>query len=161
QLAMHGTLEATEVRLVSSDGGKVVFDVQARPKEGVYLTWPHKLTFFFGAVPTNIEQPIGPVVFRVEDWLVGWVGAAVTILLSAIITAFFIPNMLRKGSIDLLLAKPIHRTTLLIYKFVGGLSFMFINTVFVVVGLWIVIGLRSGLWNTSFLLMIFIFTYQF
>src|SRR5262249_19296619 len=108
QLAMHGTLEATEVRLVSSDGGKVVFDVQARPKEGVYLTWPHKLTFFFGAVPTNIEQPIGPVVFRVEDWLVGWVGAAVAILLSAIITAFFIPNMLRKGSIDLLLAKPIH-----------------------------------------------------
>jgi ABC-type transport system involved in multi-copper enzyme maturation permease subunit len=69
--------------------------------------------------------------------------------------------MLRKGTIDLLLAKPVHRTTLLIYKFIGGLSFMFVNTVFVVVGIWVAIGLRSGLWAPSFLLMIFIFTFQF
>jgi ABC-type transport system involved in multi-copper enzyme maturation permease subunit len=82
-------------------------------------------------------------------------------LLSTIVTAFFIPNMLRKGTIDLLLVKPIHRWTLFIYKFIGGLSFMFINTVVVVVGIWLVMGLRSHLWGTNFLLTIFIWTFEF
>lgn len=161
QFAAYGSLEATKATFSSPAAGKAVFDVEAQPKEGVFLTWPHKLTFLFGAVPTEIEIPIGPLVFQVEDTLVGSIGAAVAMLLSTVITAFFIPNMLRKGTIDLLIAKPVHRTTLLIYKFIGGLSFMFVNTVFVVVGIWVVIGLRSGLWAPSFLLMIFIFTFQF
>jgi ABC-type transport system involved in multi-copper enzyme maturation permease subunit len=61
----------------------------------------------------------------------------------------------------LLLAKPIHRTVLLIYKFIGGLTFMFLNTAFIVVGIWIVLGLRSGLWAPSFLLIIFVLTFEF
>jgi ABC-type transport system involved in multi-copper enzyme maturation permease subunit len=97
----------------------------------------------------------------VEDTLVGAIGAGITMLLSTVITAFFIPNMLRKGAIDLLLAKPIHRSVLLIYKFIGGLSFMFLNTAFVVVGMWLVLGLRSGLWAPNFLLIIFILTFEF
>jgi ABC-type transport system involved in multi-copper enzyme maturation permease subunit len=85
----------------------------------------------------------------------------VALLVCTIITASFIPNLLRKGSVDLLISKPIHRTSLLLYKYVGGLSFMFLNTVFVVIGIWLVLGLRSNLWAPAFLLSIVILTFQF
>ena len=35
---------------------------------------------------------------------------AIALLIGVIITAFFIPNMLRKGSVDLIISKPIGRT---------------------------------------------------
>src|SRR5262249_22644763 len=135
--------------------------VESRARPETFRTWPHTLTYLFGAIPTQSETPIGTLVYSVEESLVGSVGAGITMLLSAIITAFFIPNMLRKGTIDLLLSKPIHRTVLLVYKFIGGLSFMFLNTVIIVVGIWVVLGLRSGIWAPGFLLIIFILTFEF
>ena len=149
------TLESAdpgEVRLaVSSHGSKVT-----RPAD-----WPHEPTLFF-ALPIRIwHAPVGNFVHFWEDTLVNTIGAAVTLLISAVITAFFIPNMLRKGTVDLLLVKPIHRTTLLIYKYIGGLAFMFLNTTFVVVGIWVILGLRTGLWGTGFLACIPVLTFQF
>ena len=61
-----------------------------------------------------------------------------------VLTAFFVPNMLRKGTVDMLLVKPIHRTTLLLYKYVGGLTFVFLNALVAVGGVYVVIGLRTG-----------------
>ena len=60
----------------------------------------------------------------------------VPLLYGVIITGFFIPNMLRKGTLDLLLVKPISRWTLLLYKYVGGLSFIFLNAAVAVIGIW-------------------------
>ena len=37
------------------------------------------------------------------------IGAWVALLTGVIITSFFVPNMLRKGTVDLLLVKPIQR----------------------------------------------------
>ncbi len=69
--------------------------------------------------------------------------------------------MLRKGTIDFLIAKPIPRWLLLAYKYVGGLLFMFLTTLVVVGGIWAVLGLRSGIWAPGFLLTIFVLTFQF
>jgi ABC-type transport system involved in multi-copper enzyme maturation permease subunit len=80
---------------------------------------------------------------------------------SVVITAFFIPNMQRKGTIDLLLVKPIHRTTLLIYKYIGGLSFIFLNTTVAVVGVWLMFSIRSGVWAPGFLVSIPVITFFF
>jgi hypothetical protein len=161
QLAAHGTLETTRVQVESEKDDQVRFLVEVKPKEGTYLSWPHQLSFFFGALPTQFELPIGTMVYAIEASVVGEYGAGIAMLISTIITAFFIPNMLRKGTVDLLLVKPIHRTTLLIYKFIGGLSFMFLNTTVIVLGVWIVMGLRSRLWAPNFLLVIFILTFEF
>jgi ABC-type transport system involved in multi-copper enzyme maturation permease subunit len=59
------------------------------------------------------------------------------------------------------LAKPIHRATLLIYKYIGGMTFIFLNTTVLIVGLWLILGLRGGIWAPSFLLMIFVLTFEF
>src|SRR5262249_54409021 len=146
QLAAHGTLETTHVQLQQRDGKEYRFAVEAKGRPETYRTWPHTLSYLFGAIKTQSEASIGISVYGVEASLIGTYGAAIAMLVATIVTAFFIPNMLHKGSIDLLLAKPVRRTVLLIYKFIGGLTFMFVNTVVIVVGIWFVLGLRSGIW---------------
>ncbi len=123
--------------------------------------WPHEPVVLFGIPITFWHDPVGEFVRQIESNLVGFFGGAIALLLSAIITAFFIPNMLRKGTVDLLVVKPIHRTTLLFYKYIGGLVFIFLNTSFMVVGIWVVVGLRTGMWGPGFLASIFIITFQF
>jgi ABC-type transport system involved in multi-copper enzyme maturation permease subunit len=124
--------------------------------------WKHEPSLFFGGLPMSIFQgALGGIVYGIEDWLVNGFGAWVAILVGIVITAFFIPNMLRKGTLDLLLVKPMHRTTLLIFKYLGGLSFMFLNTAFAVGGIWLVLGLRSGIWAPGFLMTILVITFCF
>jgi ABC-type transport system involved in multi-copper enzyme maturation permease subunit len=126
--------------------------------------WPHTVSFLFGAVPLKkVFRPtsIGQVIYIIPNNLVNGIGAGIAIILGVIITSFFIPNMLRKGSIDLMLAKPLHRSTLLVYKYVGGMSFMFIFAAVTVGSVWVVLGIRSGMWNPKFLLLIPLLTFAF
>ena len=124
--------------------------------------WPHEPRIGFGLVPLHwLTIPLNAQLLVVTDWIVGWIGAGLTLLLSIIVTAFFIPNMLRKGTVDMLISKPMHRTTLLLYKFIGGLTFMVINTVVIIGGLYLALGVRTGVWMSGLLLCIGVFTFQF
>jgi ABC-type transport system involved in multi-copper enzyme maturation permease subunit len=158
--------EVTRVELAKSGNQNVVaFEVYTRPTRSTLRIWPHEPGLLFGYWTfSGLSWPIsslGYQLWMIEDRLVDGLGAWIAIMVSIIITAFFVPNMLRKGTIDLLLVKPIHRTTLLVYKFVGGLAFIFLNTSFVVLGIWLVLGLRSGVWATGFLWSIPILTFFF
>lgn len=141
----------------------VYFELQTHPTGVTRLLWPHEPSFLFGAfpIPGLKEVPLGLQLYVIEDTIINGFGAWLAILLSIVITSFFIPNMLRKGTVDLLLVKPLRRVTLLVYKYVGGLTFIFLNTVFAVGGMWLAIGLRSGVWAAGFLLTILVITYFF
>lgn|SRR5262245_56166628 len=149
-----------------SAGDPLVYRYEVRT-EGTKIKdrreWVHAPALLFGLVPLPffLHAPLANEVDFIADKMIGWFGAAVMMLLSVIITASFIPNMLYKGTIDLLLAKPIHRPLLLIYKFIGGLAFMFLNTVVIMVGLWFVLGLQTHIWINGLLLCVFVFTFQF
>jgi ABC-type transport system involved in multi-copper enzyme maturation permease subunit len=82
-------------------------------------------------------------------------------LAGVIDTAGFIPNMLRKGAIDLLLTKPMSRPLILIFKYLGGMLFVFLLTTFTVGGVWVAIGLRTGVWAPGLLYCIFGVTFYF
>jgi ABC-type transport system involved in multi-copper enzyme maturation permease subunit len=162
QLAAYGTLETTSVRMQPPEEGKDIrFEVEAKARAETFRTWPHRVSYGYGAYTSQSDTPIGNLVYALEDGLIGSFGAGVTMLVASVVTAFFIPNMLRKGTVDLLISKPIHRWALLVYKFIGGLTFMFVTTVVTVVGVWLVLGLRSGMWAPGFLLSIFVLTFQF
>jgi ABC-type transport system involved in multi-copper enzyme maturation permease subunit len=159
ELTVIRTLAPVQVEATHSS---VSFEMNVRRTENTSQLWPYQPTLFFGLVPlTGIRAPLGVQIHFIESLLLLGVGAWVAILISIVITAFFIPNMLRRGSVDLLLVKPIHRATLLVYKYVGGLSFMFLNTLFVVGGVWIIIGLRTGIWLPNLLLLIPLLTFFF
>lgn len=116
----------------------------------------------FGMVPLKfLRTTMGLAVFLTEAAVVNGIGATAGLILGVVITGFFIPNMLRKGTVDLLLVKPVRRSTLLVYKYLGGLSFMFLNAVLAIGGMWLVLGLRSGIWGYQFLLSIAVITFYF
>jgi hypothetical protein len=157
-------IEQVEVREVASENPKEIRSLVQTKGTAVEdrRAWVYEPSLFFGALPLSfLQMSLAKIVEFITDDLIGTWGAGITMLLSTIITAFFIPNMLRKGTVDMLLAKPIHRTTLLIYKYIGGLTFMFLNTLVIVVGVWLILGVRTGVWLPRFPLSLFIFTFQF
>ncbi|MCS6865067.1 MAG: ABC transporter permease [Gemmataceae bacterium] len=159
QFAIHAGLTATVQRL-PADEPQYEFDVTTSGGSAV-RGWPHTMKMFFGTVTVSEDVNLGTVLWIIEDQIINGVGGAVALLIGLIITAFFIPNMLRKGSIDLLLCKPIGRAQLLIYKYIGGLTFVFLITSFTVGGIWLAIGLRSGHWDLRFLAVIPLLTFTF
>lgn len=72
-----------------------------------------------------------------------------------------IPSMLEKGNIDLLLSKPVSRTKIVLGKFTGGIVLIFLALVYLLGGVWLMISIKSGYWNVSFLSSIFMLTFSF
>jgi len=99
------------------------------------------------------EQVIAFVVSR----LVGNIGVFIALL----VTASIVPQMLDAGAIDLLLSKPVSRPFLFLSKFFGGCVFILLNAAFLIVGLWLVIGLRLNLWSSGLLWTIPVFVFVF
>lgn len=116
--------------------------------------WPHQPTVLFAFDAPIFIMPLRSIVYVVENTLISGVGAWVILFISVVITSMFIPNMLQKGTVDLAISKPITRPTLLIYKYIGGLTFTLLLTTFTIGGAYLAIGLRSGMWNHMFLLSI-------
>jgi ABC-type transport system involved in multi-copper enzyme maturation permease subunit len=137
-----------------------LFDVTVRGGVSV-RGWPHTMTMFFGGITLTRGTNLGIILYFIEDQIINGLGGGIALLLSVIVTAFFIPNLLRKGSVDLLISKPIGRMTLLAYKYIGGLIFVLIITTFTVGGVWLALALRSGYWNLAFLAVIPLLTFAF
>jgi ABC-type transport system involved in multi-copper enzyme maturation permease subunit len=152
-----GNVQVTAVKRMGPD----TFEIETKGSSAV-RGWLHEPRLFFGALPLPfIHRSLGYSVYFIEDYLVNGIGAWVGILIGIVITAFFIPNMMRKGTVDLLLVKPIQRSVLLLYKYVGGLTFIFLNSVVAVGGIWLALGLRSGLWSSDVLLIVLLLTFFF
>jgi ABC-type transport system involved in multi-copper enzyme maturation permease subunit len=157
------TAPKKEAGKADSIPGKYEFAIQTKGRTGT-AAWPSDISLFFGLIDPQagmFRSTVGSWVFTIENTLVTSIGGLIALLVGIIITSFFIPNMLRKGTIDMLLTKPIHRPVLLIYKYIGGLTFMFLNSCVAIGGVWLVLGLRSGLWAPGFVLVIFTLTFFF
>lgn len=161
QFAAQGGFEAVHVELVREEAGEAIFNVELRESGETLRSWPHALSLGYGLVPTSVVVALGESVLGIEQEMIGTNGGAFVMFVATIITGFFIPNMLRKGRIELLLTRPIRRPTLLMCKFVGGLTFMLLNTAILVGTIWLCVGLRTGMWPIGFLLVIFVLTFQF
>ncbi len=83
------------------------------------------------------------------------------LLLAIFASASFVPIMLEKGNIDLLLSKPVSRDQLLWGKYFGGILVVLINIAFLVIGVWAIISIKFSYWDFSFLLIILVITFTF
>lgn len=161
QFFVHGDIPNVEVsRRNWTEPGELMFDVTAEVRGGA-KGWTNDVHYFFGSWEVAKSEPLGKSMFFVQDKLVNVIGASITLLVAVILTGFFIPNMLRKGSLDLLVAKPMARWELLLYKYLGGLIFMLLISGLTVGGVWLVMAVRSGNWNPTFLLTIPLLTFTF
>ncbi len=83
------------------------------------------------------------------------------LFISIFSVANFIPQMTEKGNIDLLLSKPVSRAQIILGKFFGGTAMVLVNIAYLVLGIWLLIGLKFGDWDPSFLLTIITITFAF
>lgn len=83
------------------------------------------------------------------------------LFLSIFSVSSFIPQMLEKGNIDVLLSKPVSRAQLIWGKFWGGMLVVLLNVAYLVFAIWILIGMKFGNWDASFLMTILSITFTF
>ncbi|MBU1100954.1 MAG: ABC transporter permease [Bacteroidetes bacterium] len=83
------------------------------------------------------------------------------LFLSIFSASSFIPNMLEKGNIDLILSKPVSRSQVIWGKFLGGISIVLLNIAYLVLGIWLLIGLKFSVWGASILVTILSITFAF
>lgn len=75
-----------------------------------------------------------------------WLGWAATIL-ALISTSTIFPDFVASGAIDIVLAKPIGRLRLFIYKYIVSLLFVLLQVGLFCAGIFIVMGWRLGEWD--------------
>jgi len=78
-----------------------------------------------------------------------------------IIVSSFIPSMLQKGHIDLLLSKPISRTKIIAGHLLAGVIFAFLSSLFLFGIVWVIVSFKTGVWHIPFLYSVFWFTFIF
>lgn len=76
-------------------------------------------------------------------------------------SASFIPSMVDKGTIDLMLSKPLSRFTILMSKYLGAVTFIGVSLVYFIGAIWFILSLKSGFWNFNFLFTILSLTFAF
>src|ERR1700676_4003607 len=65
-----------------------------------------------------------------------------------------IPSVLEPGRIEVLLSKPVSRTHILLGRYAGNVLVVSCNVVYLVLGVWTILGVKTGIWSAAFLVSI-------
>ncbi len=65
-----------------------------------------------------------------------------------------VPSVLEAGRISLLLSKPLTRTRLLMGRYLGNVAVVALNHIYLICSVWIIIGIKTHIWEPRFLLAI-------
>ena len=71
----------------------------------------------------------------------------ITICVGIFSTAGLITSIMEKGTIDLMLSKPVPRWLYIIGRYLGAVLIMTLEVVYFVLGLWVVVGITTGSWS--------------
>lgn len=96
------------------------------------------------------EEPLRMIVFIAESLVAGaayWVG----IVLALFATGGMVASMLEKGQVDLLLSKPLSRASILGGRLLGVGIVVAILAVYLMGMVWLVMSIKTGIWNPRFL----------
>ena len=139
-----------------------VFQVQCKPAIEQQVRGGYKMGILFGLWDLSLRgMSVNSVVMIFQLAFAEYIAGFFGVILALIFTASFIPGMLEKGNIEILVSKPIHRSSLLVYKYVGGLLYVFLLSVILIGGSWLALSLRSGFWNPTYLYSIGVQTFYF
>ena len=83
------------------------------------------------------------------------------VLIAILVTAPTVPQTFEPGAIDLLLSKPVSRSLLFLTKFFGASTFILLNSIYLIGGMWLIAGLRFDIWSGKLLLCIPVFLFLF
>lgn len=78
-----------------------------------------------------------------------------------VMTSSFIPSMLEKGTVELILSKPVSRSEIILGKYAGGVIIVFSALTYLITIIWLIISFKTGVWHFSFLTSILWYTFIF
>ncbi|MFZ0390693.1 MAG: ABC transporter permease subunit, partial [Calditrichia bacterium] len=74
------------------------------------------------------------------------------LFMSLFATSSLIPAMLEPGNVNILISKPVSRFQLLAGRFLGAVAIVAFNVFYLVIFSWLILSLKTGIWNFGFLL---------
>ena len=98
---------------------------------------------------TDVDRIVRGVYGGIATFLYTW-----GMFLSVFASAGLIPSVLEPGRIELLLSKPVSRTHILLGRYLGNVLVISSNVVFLVLGIWTMLGVKTGIWSPTFLISI-------
>ena len=79
---------------------------------------------------------------------------SIGMFLALFASAGLVPSLLEPGRIELLLSKPVARWHLLLGRYLGNVLIVLANTTWLVTGVWLIFGIKTGVWTPQFLVAI-------
>jgi ABC-type transport system involved in multi-copper enzyme maturation permease subunit len=157
-IAVCLSITVTDAEVLKGDGsGFVPRDTPVDPQQanmsGVVQV-RGRLHIGFGAIAVPLGRDAPDEVRFVQLLLAGVVADAGGILLMLVWTAGFLPTFLEPSAASVLLAKPVPRWGLLMGKYIGVLTFVLFQALIFVLGTYLALGLRTGVWDPIYLLCI-------
>src|SRR6266853_4931653 len=98
---------------------------------------------------TDVDRLVRGVYGGIATFLYTW-----GMFLAVFASAGLIPSVLEPGRIELLLSKPVSRTHILLGRYVGNVLVVTCNIAWLVMGVWTILGIKTGIWRPTFLLTI-------
>ena len=105
---------------------------------------------------TDLDKLVRGVYGGIATFLYTW-----GLFLSVFASAGLIPSVLEPGRIELLLSKPVSRVHILLGRFAGNVLVVGLNSTYLVLGVWAILGVKTGIWSPVFLVSIAISTFIF
>ncbi len=106
----------------------------------------------------RLKSLIGDVIVpAISSFLIGNIAVFIAIMVTSPIT----PQLFDPGSLSLLFSKPIIRSVAFLAKFFGGCAYILLCTAYLNIGLWAILGLRFGIWNSGWWTTIPVFLFLF
>jgi ABC-type transport system involved in multi-copper enzyme maturation permease subunit len=73
------------------------------------------------------------------------------LLMAIFSSSGLVASMLDQGRIELLLSKPVSRWHLLLGRYAGNVMVIAVNAMYLVGGIWLILGMKTGVWDARFL----------
>lgn len=118
---------------------------------------PGRITFVFGLWETRSEwfnpatedgrQLIAGIAVQIMDFFLGWIGT----MLMIIARADVFPVMMERGAIEVVLAKPMSRARLFLYKYLASMVFVMLVAGLFIGLTFVVVGARWNVWRPAYL----------
>ncbi|HVJ83721.1 MAG TPA: ABC transporter permease [Planctomycetia bacterium] len=121
----------------------------------------NRLTLLFGRLEVPLSRDGVDAVRFFHYTLASGMAETLGVFLALIGTASFLPTFLQPSNVIVLLAKPTPRWLLLAGKYAGVMLFVALHATLFAVTTWTALGMRTGVWNTTYLTAVPLLLVQF
>lgn len=171
----HGGADISQAGLaVRQIHGLVVYTLRESMYRWTLITYLLGTTFFLLLMSTAVnldivegtiasarlfgqDIQIGDEQIPIQD-VVRWIQVGIVstlysigVLFALFLTCNYIPAIAREGWVDLLVAQPVSRPTLLLGRTLGAITVVSIGVAYLVLGSWLILRVKTGLGSAGFL----------